>query len=221
MPLTEKSFLGAPLCGLYAITPASGERERLYAQVEAALAGGARFLQYRDKQSPADERLRRACELRTLCDRHGASFIVNDSVELAVAAGADGVHLGAEDGDPAAARAVLGPAAVIGVSCYADLDRARLAVAAGADYVAFGAAFASASKPGAPAVPLARIAEACATLPVPVAAIGGITVDNARPLIAAGVSLLAVIFDLFSAPDIGARATQFSRLFPGTDHEHA
>lgn len=207
--------------GLYAISPETRDRSLLFAQAAQALAGGAVIFQYRDKISSAAEKLARAKALRDLCAVAQAPFIVNDSVELALATGADGVHLGAEDGSIEAARVRLGPGAIIGVSCYANLARADEAVAAGANYVAFGAAFPSATKPGAPQVSLPLIVEACRRLPVPVAAIGGITVDNAPLLVAAGVALLAVVNDLFSAPDISIRARQFSNLFTGSSHEHA
>lgn len=210
-----------PLRGLYAISPETRDRSLLLAQTARALAGGAVMLQYRDKLSSPAESLLRAKSLRALCAAAGVRFIVNDSVELAQAADADGVHLGAEDDSLDVARKRLGPGAIIGVSCYASLTRADDAVAAGASYVAFGAAFPSATKPGAPNVSLSRIAEACRRLPVPVAAIGGITVDNAPLLVDAGVSLLAVVNDLFSAPDISVRARQFSNLFTGPSHEHA
>lgn len=210
-----------PLSGLYALTPDEAQRERLLALVERALGGGVRLLQYRDKLSPPAERLARARELRALCSRHGARLIVNDDAELALLAGADGVHLGAADGEIAVARRALPAHMVIGASCYADLERARAAVAAGADYVAFGAAFPSPSKPAAPLVPLASIAAACRELPVPVAAIGGITLANAPTLLAAGVRLLAVIGDLFAAPDIAGRARDYQSLLSGECHDYA
>jgi thiamine-phosphate pyrophosphorylase len=209
------------LRGLYAVSPELAARVRLLAAAEQVLAGGAALFQYRDKCSAAAEKLVRAQALRRLCNAAGVPLIINDSVDLAAAVAADGVHLGAEDSEVAAARARLGPRAIIGVSCYASLARAEQAIAAGANYVAFGAAFPSASKPGAPPVSLPLIAEACRRLPVPVAAIGGITADNARVLVDVGVSLLAVINDVFSAPDVAARARQFMNLYTGSSHEHA
>ena len=201
------------LRGLYAITPETTEAAPLFAGVEAALAGGCRLLQFRDKSSPMSERLARGRVLRVLTRRHGAQLIVNDDLALAALLDADGVHLGSDDGNLGAARAILGPQKILGASCYADLDAARAAQAAGADYVAFGAAFASPTKPDAAHAPLALYAQAKAELATPICAIGGITATNAAPLIDAGVDLLAIITNLFSAPDIAARAAQYQRLF--------
>lgn len=200
------------LTGLYALTPDALSGEALRQAVAAALAGGVRLVQLRRKQTPQNERLAEARMLVALCHEHGARLIVNDDARLAAASGADGVHLGRDDGDIGAARQCLGPAAVIGVSCYDSLQRAREAVAGGADYVAFGAVFPSATKPAAVLAPLALLGEA-GRLGVAVAAIGGITLERAPRLMAAGADLLAVISDLFEAPDIVSRARDYSRLF--------
>jgi len=201
------------LHGLYAVTPDTDDGATLLRQVEAALAGGCRIVQLRDKCSRMHERVARAHALRDATRRHGALLLINDDLALCQLVDADGVHLGRDDGDLRIARAILGPGRILGASCYADLDAARAAIAAGADYVAFGAAFASPTKPDAAHAPLALYARAKTELDAPVCAIGGITVDNAAPLIDAGVDLLAVITDLFSAPDIEARADQYQRLF--------
>ncbi len=200
------------LRGLYAITPAL-EGEALLARVRSALegAGPGCVLQYRGKTSDASQRLQDARALAALCRMHGATYIVNDDLELALAVNADGLHLGREDGEPAAARARLG-ARLLGVSCYDSLERARAAVAAGADYVAFGSVFSSSTKPGAVRAPLALFA-AARPLGVPLVAIGGITLENAPQLLAAGVDCVAVISDLFEARDISSRARAFTRLF--------
>lgn len=201
------------LRGLYAITPEGVDAKVLLAQVEAALAGGASVVQYRDKQGLAPNRADTARALRELCHRFDARFIVNDDLELAQAVDADGVHLGGDDGDLAAARQALKAGQLLGASCYADFDRARAAVAAGADYVAFGAVYPSPTKPHAQHAPLSLFARCRAELAVPVCAIGGITVDNARPVLLAGADLLAVISDLFEAPDIAGRASAYQQLF--------
>jgi len=151
--------------------------------------------------------------LRRLTREHGARLIINDDLALCQLVDADGLHLGRDDGDLRVARAILGPQRILGASCYADLEAARRACAAGADYVAFGTAFPSPTKPDAVRAPLELYARARAELPVAVCAIGGITATNAAPLLDAGVDLLAVITDLFSAPDIAARAAQYQRLF--------
>lgn len=199
--------------GLYAITPDEPDTQHLLAAVDAALAGGCRWLQYRDKVSPGAVRRERADALQAMCLRYGAALIINDDVDLARAVGAAGVHLGRDDGDPAAARALLGAGKIIGASCYDDFETARRAVAAGASYVAFGAVCPSPTKPAAVRAPIELFARARTELDVPVCAIGGITLAHAAPLIAAGADLLAVITDLFSAPDIAARAAAYQHLF--------
>lgn len=205
------------LRGLYAITPDCADRSRLLADVEAALAGGCRIVQYRDKISSKPEQVVRAKALRTLTRRFGATLLINDDMALAMLIGADGVHLGRDDGNLIAARAMLGPEKILGASCYTDLALAGSAHAAGADYVAFGAVYPSPTKPQAPRASTDLFGRAHNELGATSCAIGGITLDNAAPLIAAGADLLAVISDLFSAPDIATRAAQYQRLF----EEHA
>jgi len=195
--------------GLYAITPDIADTEALARKVEQALKAGVAMLQYRNKMLSKDRRLLQAKELAPLARGYGVPFIVNDDVEIALAVGANGAHIGKDDGDIAAARAQL-PGKILGASCYADLEKARAAVRAGADYVAFGSVFPSPTKPAAARAPLALFGS---ELGVPLCAIGGITLENAPALIAAGASLLAVISNLFDAPDIGERATQYRRLF--------
>jgi thiamine-phosphate pyrophosphorylase len=195
--------------GLYAITPDIAELEPLLHKVEQALKAGVALLQYRNKAISKDKRLLQAKELAPLARGYGVPLIINDDVEIAVAVGANGVHLGREDGDLAATRAKL-PGRILGASCYNDLDKARAAVRAGANYVAFGSVFPSPTKPQAVRAPLSLFA---ANLGVPLCAIGGITLDNAPALIAAGADLLAVITDLFDAPDIATRAAQYRKLF--------
>ena len=200
------------LRGLYAITPDEADTAALVAKLRAALAGGARVVQYRNKST--DQPLRRAQSeaLLALCRADGATFIVNDDLELALAIGADGVHLGRDDGELAAARRALGPARLLGASCYNRLELAQQALAAGADHVAFGSVFVSPTKPGAVRASLSLFTEA-RRLGVPVIAIGGITVENAPQLIAAGADAIAVISALFDAPYIEERARQFAGLF--------
>ena len=140
---------------------------------------------------------------------------VNDDLALALAVDADGVHLGADDGDLATARRALGPRKLLGVSCYAEFVLARAAVAAGADYVAFGAVYPSPTKPHAQRAPLSLFGRCRDELGVPACAIGGITLDSAPALVAAGADLLAVITDLFAASDIESHARSFQHLFTG------
>lgn len=203
------------LRGLYAITPDGLGEADLIARVESALRGGAGILQYRDKTNPASRQADVARELRALCRTFGALLIINDDVALALSADADGVHLGGDDGDLAAARRQLGPDKILGASCYADFDRARAAAAAGADYVAFGAVFASPTKPHAVRADLSLFGRCRRELKLPACAIGGITRDNAAPIVASGADMLAVISDLFEARDIEARARAYLPLFEG------
>ncbi|WP_153109576.1 thiamine phosphate synthase [Propionivibrio limicola] len=203
------------LRGLYAITPDTLDDEHLLIRAEAALRGGARILQFRDKHRPVGDRPGIARALQTLCRRFDTLFIINDDLPLALALGADGVHLGSDDGDLIAARQALGPERILGASCYANFELARQAVAAGADYVAFGAVFGSPTKPHAPRAPLALFERGQRELSVPSCAIGGITLENAPAVIAAGADMLAVITDLFDAPDIEARAGAYQSLFEG------
>lgn len=203
------------LRGLYAITPDGIGRDDLLNRVQAALRGGVRMVQYRDKTRDAAQRADIAHALGALCRRYGASFLVNDDLALALAVAADGVHLGVDDGDLATARQALGPSRLLGVSCYADFALAGAAVAAGADYVAFGAVFPSPTKPHALPAPLSLFGRCRDELRVPVCAIGGITLGTAPALIAAGADLLAVITDLFAASDIESRARSFQHLFTG------
>lgn len=200
--------------GLYAIadrgTIGGGRFERA---VEAALRGGAVMVQYRDKGTDPVRRLREAQWLVHACRRFGARAIINDDPELAAEAGADGIHIGADDGDPGAIRERLGPDAIVGVSCYDRLELATHASAAGADYVAFGRMYPSATKPGGPRPDFGLLARAREATGLPVCAIGGITADRAPELITAGADLLAVIGDLFDRADVAARAAQYAALF--------
>jgi len=201
------------LRGLYAVTPAYPDGTRLLADVAAALRGGCRLVQYRDKDMPMPERVTRARALRELTRAHGTRLIINDDLALCLLADADGVHLGKDDGSLALARAVLGPQRLLGVSCYDDFKAARAAVRAGADYVAFGAFFPSPTKPLAARATVDLLARAKSELGVATCAIGGITRENAPALTSAGADLLAVITDLFGAPDITARAATYRHLF--------
>lgn len=199
------------LRGLYALTPELADRRRLMDLVGQALEGGIAALQYRCKTLPSSQRLAEAAALAALCRERGVLFIVNDDPGIAIAAGAEGAHLGKDDGEPAQARMQLG-ARLLGVSCYDSLEAARAAVSAGADYVAFGSVFPSPTKPAAVRAPLGLFGQARA-LGVPLVAIGGITLQNAPQLLAAGADALAVISDLFEAPDVAARARAYGKLF--------
>jgi thiamine-phosphate pyrophosphorylase len=205
---------GRSLRGLYALTDAAlTPAGRLLPAVTAAIRGGARLIQYRDKSGDSSRRLSEVHALLTLCHEHGVPLIINDDVALAAETGADGVHLGKDDVDIAAARVELGPRAVIGVSCYDSLERAVVAAQAGADYVAFGSFHPSVTKPQAARAPLTLLPAARRQLSIPICAIGGITPENGAPLLAAGADMLAVIQGVFGAPDVAAAARAYTRLF--------
>jgi thiamine-phosphate pyrophosphorylase len=195
--------------GLYAITPDTADTEALLRKVEQALKAGVAMLQYRNKVLSREKRLLQAKELAPLARGYGVPFIVNDDIEIALAVGANGAHVGKDDGDLGVARSQLA-GRILGASCYDDLDKARAAVRQGADYVAFGSVFPSPTKPGAVRAPLSLFGH---DLGVPLCAIGGITLESAPAVIAAGASLLAVISDVFDAPDIAARAAAYRKLF--------
>ena len=206
------------LRGLYAITPAA-PCGPLVELVSRAVAGGASMVQYRDKTADADQRLQEARALATLCHPAGVPLIINDDLELAARIGADGIHLGRDDCDPWEARRRLGPAAIIGVSCYADLTRASQARSVGADYVAFGRFFPSRTKPEAVQAHTELLRRARKELDLPLVAIGGITPENARSLIAAGADMVAVVDGVFGQPDVCASARAFTRLFQTEDSD--
>ncbi|WP_085632363.1 MULTISPECIES: thiamine phosphate synthase [unclassified Pseudomonas] len=203
------------LRGLYAITDSTLLAGKFLPYVEAALEGGVTLLQYRDKSGDDARRLREAEALRELCERHGTRLIINDDAELAARLGV-GVHLGQTDGPLSPTRALLGPKAIIGSTCHAQLDLAEQAVKEGASYAAFGRFFNSSTKPGAPSCSLGLLDEARRTLHLPICAIGGITLDNAAPLVAHGADLLAVVHGLFGADstaEVTRRARAFNELF--------
>ena len=198
--------------GLYAITPDEADTVELLRKVRLALLGGARVLQYRNKAADAALRLEQARALRELTHQFSVSLIVNDDAMLAQQVDADGVHLGGEDGSVAAARAVLGSAKLIGVSCYNRMALAHEAARQGADYVAFGSFFASPVKPGAVAASLDLLRQARREIALPLVAIGGITVHNGVQLLEAGADALAVISAVFGAADIRDAARQLANL---------
>ena len=205
------------LRGLYAITPDDFMLPRLIALVKAALYGGVRLVQYRNKSVSADLRRVQAGALLSVCRVAGAKLIVNDDISLAVAINADGAHLGRDDfscGSLLAAREALGPDRVLGVSCYNDMACAEAAVVAQADYLAVGSMFASTTKPQAVRASLDLVRAVRQRFDVPVCAIGGISLTNAPTVIDAGADMLAVISSLFDVMDIAEEARRFQSLFP-------
>lgn len=202
------------LHGLYAITDENLMPDAQFLlSAERALLGGARLIQYRDKSHDTEKRLRQATALKQLCEQHQVLLIINDDLELADAVQAHGIHLGKDDTAIDVARRRLGADAVIGVSCYDQLELALAAEQAGADYVAFGAFFASPTKPQARTASLELLRQAKQQLHTPICAIGGITAANAHTLIAHGADMTAVISDLFASADIRTTASHIARLF--------
>lgn len=211
------------LFGLYAITPNWNDTRRLLSATEAILAAGCRIVQFRNKQTSDCHRQEQAVALRGLTRKYTARLIINDDIDLALFSEADGVHLGEDDGQLAAARVRLdasAPGKILGASCYQSLPLALAAARAGADYIAFGSFFASPTKPLAKRADPALITTAKHATSLPVCAIGGITSDNAGSLITAGADLLAVISALYDAPDPHQAALTFNQLFTvSTDKE--
>lgn len=202
--------------GLYVITPDLDDTDELVRRVSAAVAGGARLVQYRNKIAGPELALAQVRGLLRVTRAAGVPLIVNDSLELALATDADGLHLGGTDGDLAAARRALGPGRLLGASCYNRLELAVAARAAGADHVAFGSVHPSTTKPGAIRAPLDLFRAARAALDCPICAIGGITAANAAAVVAAGADAVAVITDVFAADDVQAAAARFTPLFGPT-----
>ncbi len=195
------------ITGVYGILPADLDTDTLLAKAEAALQGGLQTLQFRDKKSGYRRALKRALALRELTKRYDATFIINDSIQLAQAAHADGVHLGRDDvADLTKIRAEVSGAMIIGITCRADAVFAKLALEHGSDYVSFGAVFGSQSKPDVPVLGLPRLNKARQMFPdANICAIGGITVNNIASVKHAGATSAAVISGLFTTNDIEKR----------------
>jgi len=199
--------------GLYAVTPDEADTDLLVAKVEAALQGGISVLQYRNKLANHKLQTQQARVILPLCRQYEVPLIINDSVKLCLTLDADGVHIGADDGNLKEIRARVGKDKIIGASCYNRFDLALAAQQAGADYVAFGACFASTTKPKAPVANLNLFSQARAQLTIPAVAIGGINLDNAIKVISAGAHSLAVINAIFNVPDVKSSTQQFTQLF--------
>jgi thiamine-phosphate pyrophosphorylase len=195
--------------GLYAITPDIADTDLLLGKVEAALQGGINMLQYRNKTANHKLQTQQARAILPLCRQYDVPFIINDSVKLCLTLDADGVHLGADDGNLAEVRARIGQDKILGASCYNRFDLALQAEKQGASYVAFGACFASNTKPNAPVAGLDLFKRAKNELKIPTVAIGGIALANAHQVLQAGANSIAVIQAIFNAEDIKLATTQF------------
>lgn len=198
--------------GLYAITPDMADTDLLLQKVEAALQGGINILQYRNKAANHKLQTQQAREILPLCRQYNVPLIINDSVKLCLTLDADGIHLGADDGNLAEVRARIGNNKILGASCYNCFDLALTAQQAGASYVAFGACFASQTKPNALVAALDLFTRAKTELKIPTVAIGGITLQNATQVLQAGANRIAVIQAIFNAEDIKFATSQFIEL---------
>ena len=199
--------------GLYAITPDMADLNTLIHKTQLVIEGGAFMVQYRSKIQDNAVKMQQCAAILRLCREYGVPCIVNDDVEMCRILEADGVHLGENDDNIAEVRLILGEDAIIGSSCYDQLDRAKQAQKEGATYVAFGAVFPTPTKPNAPRATLELLREAKHEIHIPIVAIGGITVNNAHDVIEAGVDAIAVITSLFEAKTIKETAETFLKMF--------
>lgn len=199
--------------GLYLVTPDWDDTQRLLEVSEAALRGGAALLQYRHKTADAQLRKTQAAQLQALCRRYATPFIINDFVELCIELDADGIHVGGTDAGVAQVRAAVGPAKIVGASCYGSMDLARDAHQAGASYVAFGGFYPSRVKKYEVSTSPEIVAQAKAEIPLPNVVIGGMTPENAAPLVAQGTDMVAAISSVYMAADPEAAARRFTELF--------
>ena len=200
--------------GIYAITDtANYSSQIMLAKTDEILRSGARILQYRNKQADEKTRITEATQLYELCRHYSVPLIINDDISLAISIGADGIHLGKSDLSIPAARKQLGSKAIIGCSCYNDLDRAHNAVNDGANYIAFGAFFPSPTKPDAVRATPELINQIKQKYDLPVVAIGGITTENGQSLIDAGADMLAVVSGLYASDNPFNTTRKYINLF--------
>ena len=199
--------------GLYAITPDMTDLNTLIQKTQSAIEGGAFMVQYRSKIQDRAVKMQQCAAILRLCREYDVPCIVNDDVEMCHILKADGVHLGENDDNIAEVRRILGEDAIIGSSCYDQLDRAKQAQKEGASYVAFGAVFPTPTKPNAPRATLELLREAKREIHIPIVAIGGITVNNAHDVIEAGVDAIAVITSLYESNSIKETAETFLKMF--------
>lgn len=199
--------------GLYLVTPDWDETQKLLDVTEAGLRGGAMLVQYRHKTANAQLRKEQAAALQVLCRNYGRPFIVNDFVDLCLELDADGVHVGGTDAAVAQVRAAVGPDKIVGASCYGSMDLARDAWRAGASYVAFGGFYPSRVKKYEVSTAPTIVAQAKDEIPLPNVVIGGMTHENAMPLVGHGADMVAAISSVYMAEDPEAAARRFAALF--------
>lgn len=199
--------------GLYLVTPNWDDTAKLLDLTGQALGAGIALLQYRHKDASPALRLEQATALLALCRRHGCKLVINDFVELCQAIGADGVHVGGTDASVAQVRAALGPDPIVGASCYGELALAERAQRDGASYVAFGGFYPSRVKQYPVTTPAAIVDQAGRAIALPSVVIGGMTPDNAAPLVARGADMVAAISSVYLADDAAAAVGRFNALF--------
>lgn len=197
---------------LYAVTDRSWlNGQTLYEQVEQALKGGVTLVQLREKGLGAEQFLQEARQIQQLCRRFGVPLIINDSIEVALAVDADGVHLGQDDANAAQARQLLGKDKIIGISAH-NVQEALQAVQDGADYLGSGAVFGSGTKTNVSTLPMQTLREICSAVPIPVVAIGGITEQNLQQLSGSGIAGAAVVSAIFAQENIEEAAIRLRGL---------
>jgi len=201
------------LRGLYLITPDWDDTDKLVAVSELGLQGGAALLQYRHKTADAPLRKKQALALQHLCRRYQRPFIVNDHIELCMELDADGIHVGGLDPCISKVRAAVGPNKIVGASCYGELQLAHMAEKQGASYVAFGGFYASQIKKYPVTTPHHIVTQSKAEVALPTVVIGGMTLENCLPLIAAEADMVAVISSVYFADNPQVAAQEFSKLF--------
>ncbi|HAT30078.1 MAG TPA: thiamine phosphate synthase [Janthinobacterium sp.] len=199
--------------GLYLVTPNWDDTDKLLDVSEQALDAGLALLQYRHKNADAALRREQASALLELCRKYGCPLVINDFVELCLNLDADGVHVGGTDASVAQMRAALGPDKIVGASCYGDMALARAALRDGASYVAFGGFYPSLVKKYPVTTAPAIVEEAKLAIALPCVVIGGMTPENAAPLVARGADMVAAISSVYLAPDPGAAVRNFQLLF--------
>jgi thiamine-phosphate pyrophosphorylase len=203
------------LRGLYIVTPDWDDTAQLLAATELALRNGAALVQYRHKTASPQRRREQAEALLGLCRGYKTPLIVNDHVDLCLEIGADGVHAGGTDASIAEVRRAVGPDRIVGASCYGTLELAHAAHRDGASYVAFGGFYPSRVKKYEFRTAPEIIAQSKREIPLPVVAIGGITLENAPPLVAQGVDMVAVISSVYLAPQGERKTRELADLFSG------
>lgn len=201
--------------GLYLVTPDWDDTQKLLRATEAGLRGGAALIQYRHKTASPELRREQAVELQSLCRQYGRPFVINDHLDLCMAIDADGIHVGGTDASVAEARKAVGPAKIVGASCYGTLQLAQDAQAAGASYVAFGGFYPSRVKKYDFKTPPDIVAQAKQSVSLPSVVIGGMTRENAAPLVALGADMVAVISSVYMVDDPESAAREFCNLFVG------